>query len=58
MVHRVGAKRCPKGLDDCNEGCSADGTFDGVAKTKEISVPVALKKGKMFSHVRHEIISF
>ena len=45
VLHRVGAKRCPKGVADCNDGCSTDGTFDGVAKAKEICVPVVLKKG-------------
>ncbi|XP_076272916.1 calcium-independent phospholipase A2 VIA isoform X3 [Rhynchophorus ferrugineus] len=35
-LHAVGAKRCPPGVAECHEGCSHDGTFDGIIPAKVI----------------------
>ncbi|XP_018322821.1 85/88 kDa calcium-independent phospholipase A2 [Agrilus planipennis] len=29
-LHAVGAKRCPKGISDCTEGCIFNGNYDGI----------------------------
>lgn len=35
-LHAVGAKRCPPDAQNCTEGCSAKGTFDGIEPPRVI----------------------
>lgn len=35
-LHAVGARRCPTNAQGCNDGCSYNGTFDGIPPPKPI----------------------
>ena len=45
-LHRVGAKRCEEGRTDCEDGCRANGSFNGTPPKEDIvTTPDSRKEG-------------